>query len=136
MKRPPGQDMLQRARTLRRNLTPAERQLWNRLRDARLNGFKFRRQMWLCGYIADFACVEAKLVIEADGSQHADAAPYDAQRSAAFATEGFRTIRFWNSEIFENIEGVLLTIRENLPSPSHSATPNRPLPLPARESRI
>ena len=148
MKRPPGKEMLVRARSMRRELTPAERLLWARLRGGRLGGFKFRRQMWLCGYIADFACAEAKLVVEADGSQHGEAEEYDARRSRAFADEGFRTLRFWNSDIFENLDGVLLTIRDALssasasnaagegavlPSPSHPAAPGGSLPLPSRE---
>jgi len=131
MKRPPGKDMLTRARSLRRELTPAERLLWGRLRSGRLDGFKFRRQMWLKGYIADFACVEARLVVEADGSQHGEAEQYDARRSNAYAEEGFQTLRFWNSEIFENLDGVLRAIREALPSPSHpAAVPGGSLPLP------
>lgn len=133
MKRPPGKDMLYRARSLRRALTPAERLLWGKLRRGQLDGFKFRRQMWLCGFIADFACVEAKLVVEADGSQHLDAGQYDADRSKAFAREGIRTLRFWNSDIFEHLDGVIEMIREALPSPSHPATPGGPLPLPCRE---
>ena len=148
MKRPPGKDMLVRARSMRRELTPAERLLWARLRGGRLAGFKFRRQMWLCGYIADFACAEAKLVVEADGSQHGEAEEYDVRRSAALAREGFRTLRFWNSDIFENLDGVLVTISEalssasgedssreepSLPSPSPPAAPGGPLPLPLRE---
>ena len=131
MKRPPGKKMLDRARTLRRELTPTEQLLWGRLRNGRLDGFKFRRQMWLCGYIADFACTEAKLVVEADGSQHGEQAEYDAERPEAFAAEGFRTLRFWNSEIFGNLDGVVEAIRAALPSPSHPALPGRPLPSPS-----
>jgi very-short-patch-repair endonuclease len=136
MKRPPGKEMLTRARTLRRELTPAERLLWSQLRNRRLDGFKFRCQMWLCGYIADFACPDAKLVVEADGGQHSEAEDYDRRRSEAFAQIGFRTLRFWNNEIFENLEGVLTAIREALPSPSHPALPGGPLPLPLRESGL
>ncbi|HWH17865.1 MAG TPA: DUF559 domain-containing protein, partial [Allosphingosinicella sp.] len=104
MKRPPGRDKLQQARELRRSSTDAERALWKHLRARQLDGFKFRRQVWLHGFVADFACVEAKLVIEADGGQHADASTYDSSRSAAFAGEGYRTLRFWNSDILNNIE--------------------------------
>jgi hypothetical protein len=75
--------------------------------------------MWLAGYIADFACPEAPLVVEADGSQHADNADYDAERTAAFAHLGWRTLRFWNNEINENLDGVLIAISAALPSPSH-----------------
>jgi very-short-patch-repair endonuclease len=93
--------------------------LWGHLRDRRLNGAKFRKQMWLAGYIADFACSEARLVVEADGSQHADDVAYDAARERAFARLGWRVLRFWNNEITENLEGVLTVIANALPSPSH-----------------
>jgi very-short-patch-repair endonuclease len=130
MKRPPGTAMLDRARALRRAMTPQEAILWRQLRDRRLDGFKFRKQMWLCGFIADFACPEGKLVVEADGSQHADNEAYDGQRAAVFAREGYRTIRFWNNEIVRDLEGVLIAIRATLPSPSHPALPGEPIPLP------
>jgi very-short-patch-repair endonuclease len=130
MKRPPGYRMLERARRLRREMTPQERILWLRLRDRRLNGAKFRKQMWLAGYIADFACPDGRLVVEADGSQHADDAAYDAARAQAFAQLGWRTLRFWNNEINENLDGVLAAIANALPSPSHAAPPAGPLPLP------
>ena len=85
MRRPPGYDKLERAQRLRREMTPQEQILWSQLRGRRFNGFKFRRQMWLAGYIADFACPDARLVVEADGSQHADNPEYDAARERAFA---------------------------------------------------
>jgi very-short-patch-repair endonuclease len=136
MKRPPGTEKLRRARNLRRDMTPQEQILWRHLRDRRLEGAKFRRQMWLTGYIADFACPDAKLVIEADGSQHAAARDYDEARAVAFRRIGWRTLRFWNNEIMENLEGVLTAIREALPSPSHPAAPGGSLPLPPRERGI
>ena len=130
MKRPPGNAMLERARGMRREMTPQEEILWRQLRGGRLEGFKFRRQMWLCGFVADFACPDAKVVVEADGSQHADDADYDAARAAAFARMGWRTLRFWNNEIDADLDGVLIAIRAALPSPSHPAAPGGPLPLP------
>ena len=135
MKRPPGKDMLDRSRRLRRAMTPQEAILWRELRGRRFEGCKFRRQMWLVGYIADFACPRAKLVVEADGSQHAENPEYDAERGLAFERDGWRTLRFWNNEISENLEGVLVAIRTALlvPSPSHPAAPGGPLPLPLRE---
>jgi very-short-patch-repair endonuclease len=123
MRRPPGYDKLERARGLRREMTPQEKLLWGHLRGRRFEAFKFRRQMWLSGYIADFACGEARLIVEADGSQHADNAEYDEQRSAAFARLGWRTLRFWNNEITENLDGVLTLIANALPSPSRPAWP-------------
>jgi very-short-patch-repair endonuclease len=125
--------MLERARFMRREMTPQEEILWSRLRGGRMEGSKFRRQMWLCGYVADFACPAAKLVVEADGSQHADDPEYDAARGAAFERVGWRTLRFWNNEINEELDGVLTAIRAALPSPSHPAAPDGPLPLPCRE---
>lgn len=89
--------------------------------------------MWLVGFIADFACAEAKLVVEADGSQHADDKEYDEQRSAAFARIGWRTLRFWNNEIRDNLEGVWTAIQYALPSPSRPAASGGPLPLPKWE---
>jgi very-short-patch-repair endonuclease len=130
MKRPPGYRMLERARRLRREMTPQERILWNELRDRRLQGAKFRKQMWLAGYVADFACPDARLVVEADGSQHAENVEYDADRERAFAHLGWCTLRFWNNEIIENLDGVLTVIANALPSPSRPASPTAcPSPL-------
>ncbi|MBV9882697.1 MAG: DUF559 domain-containing protein [Sphingomonadaceae bacterium] len=122
--------MLERARDMRREMTPQEEILWAHLRARRMEGFKFRRQMWLRGFVADFACPDAQLVVEADGSQHADDAAYDAARAAAFARMGWQTLRFWNNEINEDLDGVLTAIRAALPSPSPPAAPDGPLALP------
>lgn len=136
MKRPPGIAMLDRACSLRREMTPQEAILWAQVRARRMDGFKFRRQMWLCGFIADFVCPEGMLVVEADGSRHADNPQYDAARSATFHRNGWRTLRFWNNEITRDLDGVLIAIRAALPSPSHSATPGGALPVPCREREI
>jgi very-short-patch-repair endonuclease len=114
-------------------MTPQEKILWSHLRGRRFESFKFRRQMWLAGFVADFACPQARLVVEADGSQHADDEAYDAAREATFAGLGWRTLRFWNNEINSDLEGVLAAIRVALPSPSHDAAHRGPLPLPYRE---
>ena len=135
MKRPPGLSMLGRARELRRDMTPQEKLLWRQLRGRRF-GFKFRRQMWLGGFIADFACPEAKLVVEADGSQHAENIRYDEERAAAFSRLGWRTLRFWNNEINVELDAVLAAIQAALPSPSHPAPQRGPLPLPSRERAL
>jgi BirA family biotin operon repressor/biotin-[acetyl-CoA-carboxylase] ligase len=116
--------MVQRARRLRRDMTDAERLLWSHLRAGQL-GAKFRKQMWLAGFIADFASIEAKLVVEVDGGQHDRDRGKDAGRAAAMARLGYRTLRFWNHDVLENIDGVLLTIANALPSPQ--------TPLPERE---
>ena len=95
-----------KARQLRVVMTDAERRLWSALRGRRLQGFKFRRQHPLGPYVLDFACVEHRLVIEADGGQHADC-DTDRRRTAWLEARGWRVIRFWNNEILENTDGVL-----------------------------
>ncbi len=134
MKRPPGPELLERARVLRREMTPQEKLLWSQLCDRRLEGFKFRRQMWLVGFVADFACPAARLVVEADGSQHADTPEYDEARARAFERVGWRTLRFWNNEITNDLEAVLTAIRAALPVCGPSpASPVARHPLPYRE---
>jgi len=100
------------ARALRRNSTEAERLLWLELRDHRLGGNSFRRQVPIENYIADFVCHAAKLVIELDGGQHFsdDGEQADAKRSAVIEAEGFRVLRFSNHDVMTNRAGVLETI--------------------------
>jgi very-short-patch-repair endonuclease len=119
-----GTDALARARHLRHFATDVEKLLWARLRARRLEGFKFRRQVWIGSYIADFLCVEAQLIVEADGAQHGENAEYDLRRDAMLKTEGCRVLRFWNNDVTGNMEGVLDAIRaaclERVPSPSQA----------------
>jgi very-short-patch-repair endonuclease len=129
MKRPPGYDKLKRVRRLRREMTDAERKLWSRVRAGQL-GVKFRKQTWLGLFVADFLCVEAKLVVEVDGGQHDRARSKDDRRATAMAALGYRTIRFWNNDVLENIDGVLSVIQDALPSPSRPTASDGPLPLP------
>jgi very-short-patch-repair endonuclease len=105
------------ARELRKNCTNAERQLWRYLRNSQLEGIKFRRQQQIESYIVDFVSFEAKIVIELDGEQHAlnGQYQYDVQRDACLQRNGFLVLRFWNYEVFNNIDGVLEAIREALP---------------------
>ena len=98
-----------RARTMRGAPTDAELRLWRLLRDRRLNGVKFRRQVPLGPYIVDFLCVGAKLIVEADGSQHVESLR-DNIRDAHLASQGWTVLRFWNNEVVQNREGVLETI--------------------------
>ena len=100
------------ARALRKNSTDVERILWSELRDHRLNGTGFRRQVPIGSYIADFLCHAAKLVIELDGGQHfsAHGEQADAARSAAIETKGFQVLRFSNHDVIANRIGVLETI--------------------------
>ncbi|MCH8998490.1 MAG: endonuclease domain-containing protein [Proteobacteria bacterium] len=101
-----------RARTLRRRSTDAERLLWHHLRGRQLAGLKFRRQHVLGPYIVDFICLERNLIIEVDGGQHAVQPERDARRDAWLAEQGYRVLRFWNHEVHGNIEGVLETVAE------------------------
>ncbi|MDH3475893.1 MAG: DUF559 domain-containing protein [Rhodospirillales bacterium] len=102
------------ARSLRKRATEAERLLWRDLRDRRLGAFKFRRQHALGPYVLDFFCEAQGLVVELDGSQHADRVDQDAARTAWLEERGHRVLRFWNTEVYENLEGVLQAILEAL----------------------
>ena len=104
------------ARSLRRNATNAERRLWEGLRRKQLVGFRFRRQVILGGFIADFASFDARLVVEVDGATHSmeQEMAYDAARSAALMAQGFTVLRFTNDDVYCNFDGVLETIRMKL----------------------
>jgi very-short-patch-repair endonuclease len=119
---------LQRAKALRRTMTDAEKLLWGQLRDARLGGFKFRKQQPIGPYIADFVCQEMRLIVEADGSQHAQS-DYDVRRGAFLRGERFEVLRFWNNDVLENAQGVFEAIYAALATP-HPArlTASRPSP--------
>ena len=106
-------EMRRRARGLRVRMTDAERKLWFSLRDRRFAGFKFRRQVPIGRFIADFVCFEGRLVIEVDGGQHADSIA-DQRRDRWFAANGFRVMRFWNNEVLSNLEGVMTRLAETL----------------------
>jgi adenine-specific DNA-methyltransferase len=96
-----------RSRALRKHSTDAERYLWQHLRRRQLGGHRFRRQVPIAGYIADFACFDAKLVIELDGGQHAERPSYDERRERRIEARGFRIIRFWNNQVFQETSVVL-----------------------------
>jgi len=115
------------ARGLRRRQTDAERRLWTRLRDRRLLGVKFTRQMPVGPYIVDFCCRERRLIVELDGGQHALRASYDAGRTALLEGLGYRVLRFWDNEALANTEGVLQRIAAAL-SPTFASPSPRPSP--------
>lgn len=98
-----------RAIELRKELTPAEGKLWSRIRNNQL-GVSFRRQHAIGKYIPDFCSPKAKLVIELDGSQHFEQGEYDAERTKYLEAQGYKVIRFWNNDVLNNIEGVILAI--------------------------
>ena len=103
---------LERAKRLRRDMTDPERLMWTLLRDRRFSQWKFRRQVPLGDFVVDFVCVHAKLVIELDGFQHKapDQAAFDQRRTATLEAVGFRVVRFWNSWLYTEREGVMETI--------------------------
>ena len=115
------------AKTLRTNQTDAEHKVWYALRAGRLMHYKFKRQVPITEFIVDFVCFEQKLVVEIDGGQHAESGR-DALRDAKLIKMGFRVLRFWNNDVIQHLEGVLMTILEHL-----QATTPLPNPLPQGE---
>ena len=114
-----------RSRELRNNGTPAERALWQFLRNRQLNGVRFNRQVPIGPFICDFVSRREKLVVELDGGQHAERAADDARRTRFLQMRGYQVLRFWNSDVLENIIGVIAAIEAKLvdmPSPN----PSRP----------
>ncbi|WP_334179290.1 DUF559 domain-containing protein [Pseudoxanthomonas sp.] len=112
---------LANARRLRKEMTDAERRLWQHLRAGRLEGYKFRRQHALHPYIVDFCCVEAGVVIELDGSQHGE--PVDAGRTRHLEAQGWRVARFWNNDVLNQVDVVVEAIWNLLSRPTLSPTP-------------
>jgi very-short-patch-repair endonuclease len=100
----------QRARELRKELTPAEAKLWARLRGNKLNGISFRRQHAIGQYVVDFCSPARKMIIELDGSQHLEQEEYDAERTVFLESQGYRVLRFWNNEVMNDIEGVMRAV--------------------------
>ena len=109
--RGPDKHKTERARSLRKVENDAEEALWFELRARRLNGFKFVRQLPIGPYFADFACRQAGLVVEVDGSQHTDSR-YDARRDGYMTARGWSVVRFWNGCVLQDRERVLETIVE------------------------
>jgi very-short-patch-repair endonuclease len=94
------------ARRLRKEPTDAETLLWSRLRQEQL-GHKFTKQFPIGNAVADFACRRAKLVVELDGGQHDLAADADTERTRMIEAHGYSVVRYWNSDVLENLDGVL-----------------------------
>ena len=102
-----------RARDLRRNATDAEKRMWQALRQT-IPALKWRRQVPIGPYFADFFSFAAKLVIEVDGGQHAEAASYDARRTEFLKAQGLSVLRFWNNDVLANTDGVMTQISLSL----------------------
>lgn len=104
----------QHAHTLRKQQTPAEIKLWACLRNRRLHGVMFRRQHAVGPYVTDFCAPRHALIIELDGSPHLQQAEQDAQRTEYLVTQGYRVLRFWNSDVMTNMDGVVAAILDAL----------------------
>ncbi|MEO5809519.1 MAG: endonuclease domain-containing protein [Sphingomicrobium sp.] len=124
------QPTLAKAKRLRRDLTDAERKLWQVLRSRQFEGAKFRRQQPIGPFIADFVCQAHRLIVEADGGQHAGSES-DRSRTAFLEAAGYRVIRFWNHDILQNLDGVAQLIVTALATP-HPARAVHESPSPSR----
>ncbi len=111
MPRPPRSNPKTRTHAieLRKEPTPAERKLWAVIRNDQL-GVNFRRQHAIGNYIPDFVCIEKKLIIELDGSQHLEQEEYDNERTKYLESLGYKVIRFWNNDVMNNVDGVILVM--------------------------
>jgi very-short-patch-repair endonuclease len=121
---------------MRHEPAPAEKKLWWCLRAHRLNGFQFRRQHAVCGYVVDFYCPAARLVVELDGESHEGREEYDERRTRALCEDGLRVIRFVNTDVFENLDSVLEMILAECEAGAvvnRKNPPPRPSPLSTGE---
>ena len=117
--------ILHHARRMRREPTKSERLLWQKLRGRQLGGYKFRRQHPIAPYIVDFYCAQTKLIVELDGDIHTFQEAYDAERTAYLEAQGYLVMRFWNNQVFQEIDGVLSAILDACESPSPQPSPQR-----------
>jgi len=104
------QTKIKLAGKLRRTQSNAEAIFWREVRGRLLAGFKFRRQVPIDKYIADFVCESIKLIVELDGQQHADAEKADMARTDVLKSKGYHVIRFWNHEVYDNLDGVIAEV--------------------------
>ena len=123
-------------RALRNTPTEAEHLLWQRLRGRQIEGCKFRRQHPYNDFILDFVCLERGVIVELDGSQHADAQEYDATRTSRPEAAGFSLLRFWNNEVLENPDGVAEAIRQSLELRATHPHPTLPLKGRAEDAQL
>jgi very-short-patch-repair endonuclease len=145
--------LIERAKQLRKESTPAERLLWSALRNSTFAGLKFRRQHPVGFYVADFCCQQAKLIVELDGDSHDFSEQEDKDRTAALQHEGYNVIRFSNADVIDNLEGILKMIARTLnidwhtvfgcsgsphpsPLPEGEGTNNNPLPTKGEGTRF
>ncbi|MBX3662129.1 MAG: endonuclease domain-containing protein [Burkholderiales bacterium] len=117
------------ARKLRKSETDAERKIWQQLHSRNLKGSKFRRQHPVGPYVVDFICINEKLIIELDGSQHQKQQGYDAERTAYLEQAGYRVLRFWDNDVLLRTESVMQAIFDAILISPH------PNPLPTSVGR-
>jgi very-short-patch-repair endonuclease len=127
---PVSQRQRNRAKELRRTMTRAETLLWRYLKVNRIDGLSFRRQVPFKNYIADFACLSIKLIVELDGESHdfVERQKSDQVRDAFFESQGFHVLRFTNEQVMSNLEGVVEAIRQDASSRASGSPPSPPLP--------
>ena len=113
----------ERARNLRKNLTEAEKALWSRLRLKQISGHRFRRQVPIGAYVADFVCLEKRLIVEVDDGQHVERTARDHERTDWLKSQRFNVLRFWNHQVLQEMESVLEVIEKELNSPPTSILP-------------
>jgi very-short-patch-repair endonuclease len=127
-----GRSLTKAARKLRSQMTDAETKLWFALRDRRFQSFKFRRQVPIGPYVADFLSFGSRVIVEVDGGQHADSGS-DEKRDRWLAENDFRVMRFWNNDVLANLEGVLTALATELERTPHPTSRLRSTsPSPAR----
>jgi very-short-patch-repair endonuclease len=124
--------VLERARAMRHDLVPAEQRLWRSLRDRQLGGYKFRRQVPLGAFVADFYCHATKLVVELDGDTHTGREASDEVRTMLLERSGYHVVRFYNTDVFDHFPAVLEAIYSECERLSTPAPPH-PNPLPEGE---
>ena len=123
----------ERARQLRKDITDSERKLWRKSSKRQLARHRFRRQHPLGPYVVDFVCLHKRFVVEVDGGQHSqpEQQAHDARRTAWLEAQGYRVLRVWNTEVFDNLDGVIETILHELagrPTVARSRRPGPPTP--------
>ncbi|MBL8674348.1 MAG: DUF559 domain-containing protein [Rhodospirillales bacterium] len=112
------EDKISNARRLRRDQTDAESKLWRRLREHPPSGARFRRQHPIGPFFADFVCVAVKLIVELDGGQHDAERDADLRRTRWLESSGWRVLRFWNTDVIENVDGVIDRITAAMRDPA------------------
>jgi very-short-patch-repair endonuclease len=125
MKKQPSDRAREHAKALRREMTEAEKKIWYRPRSRQTEGYRFRRQVPLGRFIADFVCHEAKLIVEVDGGQREPLSEQEMQRTRFLEGQGYRILRFWNNEVLHNPDAVQAVIARDL----RHVTPTQPSPI-------